>query len=123
MWGRVHQDTIPVIGGDDIQAVVLTGVVRVSFYQTSLQDWRANRGFFPERNKTMRALSDATVIVEASDISGSLVQARAAIAQGRKLFILNSCFESGMKWPERFLKMGAIRVRREANILEHLELR
>ena len=40
----------------------------------------------------MAAISEATVIVEASDTSGTLTQARACLAQGRKLFILNSSF-------------------------------
>ena len=60
----------------------------------------------------MSALTEATIIVEASDTSGTLTQARAALHQGRKLFILNSCFERpGLTWPERFEKQGAIRVR------------
>ena len=71
-----------------------------------------NRYFFPERNITMSALTEATIIVEASDTSGTLTQARAALHQGRKLFILNSCFERpGLTWPERFEKQGAVRVR------------
>ena len=70
-----------------------------------------NRSWFPERNRTMSALTDATVIVEASDSSGTLHQARAAIHQGRKLFILDSCFEvPGIMWPETMMKKGAIRV-------------
>lgn len=76
------------------------------------RDWRWNRSFFPERNKTMSALSLATVIVEASETSGTLIQARAALAQGRKLFILDNCFEnSKISWPQKFLEKGAIRVR------------
>jgi DNA processing protein len=49
--------------------------------------------------------------VEAGEQSGSLIQGRAAIEQGRKLFILESCFNRGLKWPEKFLESGAIRVR------------
>ena len=75
------------------------------------QDYRVNRTFFPERNVTMSALTEATIIVEASETSGTLTQARAAIHQGRKLFILNACFDQGLKWPERFADQGAIRVR------------
>jgi len=71
-----------------------------------------NRWFFPERNKTMSALSEATVIVEAGNTSGTLVQAREALRQGRKLFILNSCFErSDLEWPHKFEALGAVRVR------------
>jgi hypothetical protein len=71
-----------------------------------------NRLFFPERNVTMSALTEATVIVEAGETSGTLTQARAALHQGRKLFILDSCFRNAsLAWPARFEAEGAIRVR------------
>lgn len=95
-------------------------VSQVPFYFHSLRDYRDNRKFFPERNKTMCALSVATCIVEASDTSGTLFQARAAIEQGRKLFILKSCFETGLAWPQRFLEKGAIKVAEPDDILAHL---
>ena len=95
-------------------------VSQVPFLLASERTWQANRTFFPERNKTMSALSLATVIVEASETSGTLFQARAALQQGRKLFILNSCFESGLEWPETFLAKGAIRVAEPAELLEKL---
>lgn len=86
------------------------------------QDWRYNRVFFPERNKTMSALSEATVIVEASETSGTLIQARAAFAQGRKLFILDSCFTNpNITWPARFEAKGAIRVRDISDITKALQ--
>jgi len=71
-----------------------------------------NRLFFPERNVTMSALTEGTVIVEAGETSGTLIQARAALHQGRKLFILESCFErTDITWPAKFEVEGAIRVR------------
>jgi len=71
-----------------------------------------NRFFFPERNVTMSALTEATIIVEAGETSGTLTQARAALHQGRKLFILDSCFQrENLTWPSRFESLGAIRVR------------
>lgn len=71
-----------------------------------------NRLFFPERNITMSALTEATVIVEAGETSGTLTQARAALHQGRKLFILDSCFQrSDITWPAKYAALGAIRVR------------
>lgn len=86
-----------------------------------VKDYRFNRGFFPERNRTMSAISHGTVIVEASETSGTLIQARAAIAQGRRLFILQSCFENKeISWPERFEKKGAIRVKDIKDILQYL---
>lgn len=70
-----------------------------------------NRLFFPERNVTMSALTEGTIIVEAGETSGTLTQARAALQQGRKLFILDSCFTRGdLTWPARFAAEGAIRV-------------
>lgn len=86
------------------------------------QNFRQNRLFFPERNATMSALTEATVIVEAGETSGTLTQARAALYQGRNLFILDSCFRrEGLTWPARFAEMGAIRVRGMDELLGHLD--
>ena len=80
-----------------------------------------NRLFFPERNVTMSALTEATIIVEAGETSGTLTQARAAIHQGRKLFILDSCFtRTDITWPARFAAEGAIRVRSSDDIWDAL---
>lgn len=84
------------------------------------QDYRKNRLFFPERNITMSALTEATIIVEAGETSGTLIQARAALHQGRKLFILDSCFRKGLKWPQRFAERGAVRVMDYNDIREQL---
>jgi DNA processing protein len=83
------------------------------------QSPKLNRFFFPERNKTMSALTDATIIVEASETSGTLIQAKAALAQGRKLFILENNFHnSAITWPAKFEKLGAIRVREFDDIMQ-----
>ncbi len=44
----------------------------------------------PQRNRTMAAVSDATVIIEAFDESGTLHQAVECVNLGRPLFILRS---------------------------------
>jgi DNA processing protein len=81
-----------------------------------------NRMFFPERNITMSALTQATIIVEAGETSGTLIQARAAFKQSRKLFILESNFKNPkLTWPQRFEAMGAIRVRDYEDIAAHLD--
>jgi DNA processing protein len=42
----------------------------------------------------------------------TLIQARAALHQKRKLFILDRCFrDPTLTWPERLQKQGALRVR------------
>jgi DNA processing protein len=85
------------------------------------QGWQERRGWFPRRNATMSALAGATVIVEAGETSGTLHQARAALQQGRQLFILESCFGvPGLTWPERFERQGAVRARRFDDIRERL---
>lgn len=98
-------------------------VSQVPFYRYSKQSPKGNKLFFPERNKTMSALTEATIIIEASDTSGTLIQARAAIQQKRKLFILDSCFnDTRIKWPAKFKEMGAIRVKNYDEIIEVLGL-
>jgi DNA processing protein len=84
------------------------------------QDYRKNRLFFPERNITMSALTEATIIVEAGETSGTLIQARAALHQGRKLFILDNCFQRGLSWPQKFADNGAVRVVDYDDIRKHL---
>lgn len=96
-------------------------VSQVPFLRYKQQHYKANSLFFPARNVTMSALTEATVIVEAGNTSGTLVQARAALAQGRKLFILDSCFRnSALSWPAKYEKQGAIRVRNVTEIMEAL---
>lgn len=97
-------------------------VSQVPFLRYHQQDYRANRAFFPERNATMSALTEATIIVEAGDTSGTLTQAKAALFQGRKLLILDSCFErTDITWPAKFEKLGAIRIKEPEDIWAALE--
>lgn len=91
----------------------------VPFFKYSKQPFATKKFYFPERNAVMAAVSDATVIVEASETSGTLTQARACMEMGRKLFILNSCFENGLKWPHTYEDRGAIRVSSIDDILRH----
>lgn len=85
------------------------------------QDYRMNRLFFPERNITMSALTEATIIVEAGETSGTLIQAKAALQQRRKLFILDSCFRKpGLTWPHKLAEQGAIRVKDYEDVRRHL---
>ena len=87
-------------------------VSQVPLKRYESQTYLSNRSFFPERNATMSALTEATIIVEASETSGTLFQARAALRQGRKLFILDNCFQNPeLTWPARYEARGAIRVK------------
>ncbi|HEX5051774.1 MAG TPA: DNA-processing protein DprA [Planctomycetota bacterium] len=63
---------------------------------------------FPMRNRTMALLSDATVVVEAGDGSGTLYQGWEALRLGRALFLLESVVKnSDLTWPAEMLAYGA----------------
>ena len=48
-------------------------ISQVPFVRYSKQSPFGNKLFFPERNKTMSALTEVTVIIEASGTSGTLI--------------------------------------------------
>ena len=63
---------------------------------------------FPMRNRTMALISDATVIVEAADGSGSISQAWEALRLGRGLFISQSLVKNAsLTWPQEVMAYGA----------------
>lgn len=65
---------------------------------------RTYQSDFPKRNRLMAALSNGSVIVEASDTSGTLHQAAECVRLGRWLFIMRSVVENPkLTWPTRFL--------------------
>jgi DNA processing protein len=58
---------------------------------------------FPQRNRTMAAISHGTLIVEASNTSGSLSQAAECTRLGRWLFVLRSLVNNpAIDWPQKF---------------------
>lgn len=98
--------------------LLISQVPVVSYKDTGIN---ITRTFFPERNKTMSALTEATIVVEAGETSGTLVQAKFALKQGRKVFILNNNFENPkLTWPAKLEKAGAIRVFSTEDILNQL---
>jgi DNA processing protein len=63
---------------------------------------------FPIRNRTMALLTDATVIVEAGEGSGTLHQGWEALRLGRLLFLMESVTQDpGLEWPKEMLQYGA----------------
>ncbi len=96
-------------------------ISQVPFYKYAKEPFNYRKFHFPRRNKTMASISKATVIVEAGDTSGSLVQARECLRQGKKLFILDSCFDNPkIKWPITYENRGAIRVKETSDILRYI---
>lgn len=59
---------------------------------------------FPKRNRLMATISDATVIIEAGETSGTIHQASECKDLGRHLFFAKSLVENpDVTWPQRFL--------------------
>lgn len=71
---------------------------------------------FPKRNRLMAALTDASIIVEASDSSGTLHQAAECVRLGRWLFIMQSVIEDrSLEWPHKFLGGPKVEILRSAD--------
>jgi DNA processing protein len=63
---------------------------------------------FPMRNRTMALISDATIIIEASEKSGTKHQGWEALRLGRSLFILESIINDvNLTWPKEMIEYGA----------------
>lgn len=63
---------------------------------------------FPMRNRTMALLTDATIIVEASEKSGTRHQGWEALRLGRLVFIMKDVIENEeLTWPKEMMKYGA----------------
>jgi DNA processing protein len=77
---------------------------------------------FPARNRVMAALSDGTVIIEASDTSGTLHQAAECTRLKRWLFISQAIIDDpSIKWPADFLNYErAVVLNRVSDILERI---
>ena len=84
-----------------LQQAIYTDHLLISQFHPGQRTYQSD---FPKRNRLMAALSDASVIVEASDTSGTLHQAAECIRLGRWLFIMRSVVEDEkLMWPKRFL--------------------
>jgi DNA processing protein len=116
-YPAVNKELQAIIGRDFLL------ISQVPVVRSSNQGPNQNRVFFPERNITMSALTEATIIMEAGETSGTLTQARAALKQKRKLLIWCTCFENeALTWPKRFEAEGAKRVSNYDDVKRALEL-
>ncbi|MBS0251553.1 MAG: DNA-processing protein DprA, partial [Proteobacteria bacterium] len=69
---------------------------------------------FPRRNRTMALISDATVIVEAGETSGTRHQGWEALRLGRLVFLMENVAENReLTWPHEMISYGAQILRRE----------
>ena len=76
---------------------------------------------FAIRNKTMSLISDATVIIEAGESSGSLYNGWDMIRLGRPLFI---CRENEKyEWAKKMIGYGVLMLDNPIDMLKHLPVR
>lgn len=89
----------------DLQRRIMAEHLAISQFRSGAAVHKAN---FPMRNRTMALISHATVIVEASETSGTIHQGWEALRLGRALFILESLMKrTDLAWPRKMVSYGA----------------
>jgi len=82
---------------------------------------RAAAWMFPKRNRIMAGMSHATLVIEASEKSGTLITAKLSVDYGRELLIVpHSIFSDGGAGGHVFMKLGGAPVRTASDILDIL---
>ena len=94
-----------------LQNRIMTDHVALSQFESGIAVAKHN---FVLRSRLMALLSDATVIVEASESSGTRHQAREALRLGRDVFLMsNVVHDSNLAWVSDLMQYGAHELTRD----------
>ncbi len=98
------------------EAITVSGCV-ISEYPPDTPSYPYN---FPARNRIISALSSGVLVVEAGELSGSLITANIAIEQGKDVFAVMGNVDSPMsRGSNKLIRDGAIPVCNYRDILEY----
>ena len=110
----------PATHAQDAQQIVEHGGLLLSEYAPGTQ---AFKGHFSVRNRLIAGLSHVTVVVEARLASGTMITARAALAENRELCAVPGSVNSlTSQAPHQLIKEGAALVTSAQDIMETLSL-
>jgi len=86
-------------------------------------DMKATDYTFPQRNRIMAGICQATLVIEAKEKSGSLITAKLAAEYNRDLLVVpGSIFSAESKGVHQFLKLGATPITSVDDLLQALHL-
>jgi len=87
-------------------------------------NFKATPYSFPERNRIMAGISHATLVIEASEKSGTLITSRLATEYNRDvLAVPGPIFSATSAGPHMLLRLGATPITKSEDILEALHLK
>lgn len=89
----------------DLQEIIAENFLVISQFP---ENYPVTPKSFPIRNRTMALISDATIIIEASEKSGTKHQGWEALRLGRDLFIMENVIKENITWAKEMLKYGAV---------------
>lgn len=89
----------------DLQDKIMNNHLAISQFKIGIPTYPSN---FPARNRTMALISQASIIIEAGEKSGTMHQGWEALRLGRKLYILDSLVNNkNLSWPIKLVEYGA----------------
>jgi DNA processing protein len=102
----------------ELQKEIMTNHLAISQFPVGRPTQRKD---FVLRNRTMALISNASIIVEAGETSGSLYQGWEALRLGRPVFIWKSIVsDSSLIWPKKMMRYGALELTNQDHVLDVL---